>query len=733
MSFLPSGIENYHLLWLLAVAFLPIILHILDKRRARIVDWPAMRFLVLRSQARLRRLQLKEALLILLRSLAVLALAGSILRPFSMETVTVRRKTAGSRGVVLVMDASFSMAYRAGAQGPSCLEKAKEAALGILDELGPGDTVAVVAGNPAAREAVRAGNPDDARRVVRDIRAGSEDFQLFPRLDEAALILARIPCSRLEAYVLTDLQRTALPAGDSSRWRFVRDRLRASSPPASVRIIDCGAPKPTNRFIAAVDPGPFAAVTGEAARIRIAVESSGPAGPGDPPADLRLVSEAQEIGASSVELPGQAPASVEIEHCFSSPGEARISAELAGDGLAEDDRRSLAMEVLERIDVLAVGTLPVGGRIGSAHYVDLALAPRAPGIPEPRVPFRVKVSESLTSGDLAGCRVVVLAELPRQAEAAAALESFVVSGGGLLAFSPEAAEFPFWNEHFFRGGRGILPASLSGRARDAGPGEHPRDLLTAHPALSIFSTPEEGDLSRITIGAWTRAGELSRDAQVLSRIDADSPWIVEKRAGRGRVIFLTTSAVPGDSDFPLTPLFLPALHHWTRYLAARDPSASSVNLGEPLELPVPPEALGSEAHVIDPLGKRHAVSISAFEAGLMASFAGTEIPGFYEIHVERPGAEGEARRIASRLFAANVSPAESRLDRASEETLAGLRQDFSLEVSRSAGEATGALSAEQVKRERWPQALAVALALLLAELALAGTFARGRAPWARGG
>jgi len=181
----------------------------------------------------------------------------------------------------------------------------------------------------------------------------------------------------------------------------------------------------------------------------------------------------------------------------------------------------------------------------------------------------------------------------------------------------------------------------------------------------------------------------------------------------------------------LTPLFLPALHHWTRYLAAREPSAANVHLGEALSLPVPLEALGSEAHAIDPLGKRHAVSITTFEAGPAATFARTEIPGFYEIRLERPGAEGEARGIASRLFAANISPAESRLDRLSEETLAGLRQDFSLEVTRDAGEATGALWAEQARREQWPQALAVALALLLAELALAGTFARGRAPWVR--
>ena len=90
MTLLPDAVRNVHLLPLLLVALLPVLLHILDRRRARAVAWPAMQFLIPKSRARLRRLRLREALLILVRSLAALLIAYAILQPVSHETRSVR-------------------------------------------------------------------------------------------------------------------------------------------------------------------------------------------------------------------------------------------------------------------------------------------------------------------------------------------------------------------------------------------------------------------------------------------------------------------------------------------------------------------------------------------------------------------------------------------------------------------------------------------------------------------
>ena len=73
---------NFALLSGLAAVSIPIILHLLNRRSARIVDWGAMRFLLDSLLTRKKRIQLEEALLMASRCLLVCLLALCVARPF---------------------------------------------------------------------------------------------------------------------------------------------------------------------------------------------------------------------------------------------------------------------------------------------------------------------------------------------------------------------------------------------------------------------------------------------------------------------------------------------------------------------------------------------------------------------------------------------------------------------------------------------------------------------------
>jgi len=713
--------QNSHLLPLLLVALLPLILHLIDRRRARIVDWPALRFIVLGSRARIRRLQIREALLILLRSLLVLAIACALLRPVSRTVQTSRKRSMESRGVVLVIDTSFSMEYHEEPQGPSALEKAKDAALEVLDGLVPGDRVVIIAGKPERGEAIL--DLDAARRSVRDLAARSGSFRLLPALDAAGSSLQSMPASAREVYVFTDLQASMLPEKDPARWRFVGERLRARGSRPVLRLIDCGAAQPRNLFLSSLDAAALAAGTDEPTTFRVTID--GPRQASAEAVSIHLLVDGDLVATATA---AEVPALLDLSAKLSRSGEVRIAAEGRPDGLSQDDVRHLVLDVSDRLDVLIVGKVLEDGRRGGASYVDLALVPRTPGQAEPPVIFRTHVEEDLPSSGLSRYRVVIFASPARIDEAmAAALEGFVKGGGGLLVFADRAMDLPSWSQLVFRGGHGILPASLSHARAGMNEERRPRDISTSHPVFSVFASPEDGDLSRILVRRWTGVAELSRDAQVLARLDAESPWIIEKRSGLGKAILVTTSATPQDSDLPLTPLFLPLLHRTTRYLSARDAASSNVLVGE--EISVPLESGDLEAHVVDPRGKRTALPALLQNDGLRAGFCDTQLPGFYEIEIERPQPHGEAVKISSRIFAVNLPPEESRLDRLSEETLAEIREALGLECTRDIREAASISVTQEVKVEHWPMITALAVALLFAETLLAGTFARGRVPW----
>ena len=77
MSFLNLG-----LLGGLAAIAIPIIIHLLNRRTAKVMDWGAMLFLLESVESRKKRIQLEEALLLAARCLLVGLVALAVARPF---------------------------------------------------------------------------------------------------------------------------------------------------------------------------------------------------------------------------------------------------------------------------------------------------------------------------------------------------------------------------------------------------------------------------------------------------------------------------------------------------------------------------------------------------------------------------------------------------------------------------------------------------------------------------
>ena len=76
------GFLNPGLLGLLGLGAVPILIHLLHRRRYQVIRWPAMQFLLTAQVKTRQRLRLENLLLLLLRTLAVLLLAVSAARPF---------------------------------------------------------------------------------------------------------------------------------------------------------------------------------------------------------------------------------------------------------------------------------------------------------------------------------------------------------------------------------------------------------------------------------------------------------------------------------------------------------------------------------------------------------------------------------------------------------------------------------------------------------------------------
>ncbi|MCY2927422.1 MAG: BatA domain-containing protein, partial [Planctomycetota bacterium] len=73
---------NWTMLLALAAVAVPIVIHLLNRRTAVVVEWGAMRFLMASMASRKRRVMLEEILLMVMRCLLVAVVALAMARPF---------------------------------------------------------------------------------------------------------------------------------------------------------------------------------------------------------------------------------------------------------------------------------------------------------------------------------------------------------------------------------------------------------------------------------------------------------------------------------------------------------------------------------------------------------------------------------------------------------------------------------------------------------------------------
>ena len=244
-----------------------------------------------------------------------------------------------------------------------------------------------------------------------------------------------------------------------------------------------------------------------------------------------------------------------------------------------------------------------------------------------------------------------------------------------------------------------------------------------HPLFAPLAGPQFNDFTKIRF--WkhrvaTDPGPPLAGARVVARFDDNSPAIVEKPAGRGRIVVFTSGWNPADSQLARSSKFVPLMASLLdrRGAASGDPKRYQVGDRVPLvDLGFPAERTGA-VEVRQPDGK-----VVPLEPGTGA-FAATDAPGVYSARAVGPDAG------PPRLFAVNLDPSESRTAPLGRETLQQLGAKFAGDAAReqlNAETLRQMQTAELEGRQKfWRWLVLGAIALLLGETWLAGRVDRTR-------
>jgi hypothetical protein len=125
---------------------------------------------------------------------------------------------------------------------------------------------------------------------------------------------------------------------------------------------------------------------------------------------------------------------------------------------------------------------------------------------------------------------------------------------------------------------------------------------------------------------YRTVGAESAGARVVARLTDQTPLVMEKTIGAGKVIYFASTFDNLANDFPLHPSFVPFIEQATYYLGGIEQRTSNLPVGSFLEL----RAGQNESQAIEVIGPDGKRAISLEEAAKAQNYHAVS-EGFYEL------------------------------------------------------------------------------------------------------
>jgi len=649
-------------------AGVPLVLHLVYRRRAQTLPFPSLKFLRTTTRRTAHRRRLQELLLLAIRMALVTLLALALARPFLRAPSAA--SGSSSTSVALVLDDSYSMAARVGRT--SAWARAKRAAGHMLDRLGSGAFrgLFLASGEAGSGAGLLTSDAAAVGEGVHAAEVGDLAGDLAEAIRRAHAAFEENDDADREIVVLTDFARVALPDLRAAAAALEDKRFH-------VIFIDC-APSGSapNAGVTGVAVATRARAVGGPVRIECVVRNWSDAAMNE---TLTLHLDGRKVESRTLELAPDSAVELAFTHPLPGTGTHTGFFEIGEDALAADNRRYFQIEVAERTPVAVVGPeASAGAARTSAHFVARALDPAgalgaddaASGGP---VEVRAVGADELAHLDLSSVRAVFLCDLVRPSKAdAARLARFAEAGGGLFIIPPPDADPKVYADAFGVGGEGeILPARLAARL-EAGEGLGVRDAEASHPLLAPFRGAEAALFESVRVRTgWRIEIPHGSEAAAVLTLENGYPLLAARRFGRGEVCLLACAIRPGETNLPgRAEVLVPLLHSAVHALAENAQRAREFRAGDRLRLALPAAGTGHAAapvpvEITDTRGvvkeftvpPPAAAAAGAGEPRVLEGDVAREA-GIYRFAVKAPGGSTGAG-AGTGAFAVNVDPEEA--------------------------------------------------------------------------
>lgn len=678
-----------------SAAGIPILLHLLFRRRPRVIPFPPIRFIQRSKRATARRFRLKHLILLFLRMLMIVLFVLIVSKPY----VKSRQRTVQGKARVraaLVFDDSFSMGYLD--RKASRLDQAKRLALQVLDSFEVGSEVAFLTTSDASGRFTL--DIEKVRQQIGDVSPTARADSCWPAVQRADSLFGSDLTLPREAYVFTDLTKNAWQTAEKVK----------TTPDVNWCIVDVSAAKDENNAVTGALAAHRTLPVHTPTHVATTVQGKG--------AERQVVAlfvDGEKRNQQEVRLEN-GTATCRFNYSPRQDGLHFGRVSLVGeDPLVVDNTRHFLFDVRP-----PAGVLCVCESAAEAFFLTHALRPEEDPTRQRVRPVCISPGE-LAAKDLRDFQAVFLLNVKRlDANQAAMLTGYVSGGGGVVIFAGSQTDL----KDFAPADSGMAPAGKMELAVEDKPiALQPGDYT--HPILQSFRGGLNGDLASPHFTRHLKPAQAAeaRQSRTILQFSDGSPALIEGSVGAGKVLFFAGSIAASDvetemwTNLPKTPCFVPFLHEMLAYVSHYAEGPKDVEVGETVSIRAPASSGERLVEVALP-GKGRTVRVPVDRETSLALFRETREPGGYAVTIST------REKKEQRGFVVNVSPKESNLTKATDAQIAAAMPNAAVRFARTTEDVRKVERELRIGRDLSAALLWPLLLLMLMEPILGNTFYR---------
>lgn len=631
MTFLNPAV----LFGLVAVA-IPVVLHLLNLRKLRTVEFSTLAFLKQLQKSKMRKLKLRQILLLIVRTLIVASLVLAFARPAIRGTTASGLGSHTKTSIVLLLDDSFSMS--ATDEYGSQLNQAKSAALNILSLLKEGDEVYFHKFSDRTTEEILKSPARDfsaVKSAVGEAKISMTYHTLGEILGRAGTLSRHSKNVNKEVYLITDLQRTNFALGDKRGIQPKTTLSELFDNQTRLYLVPVGQAAAGNVAVNAVKIMNKIFEKDRPFSLEATIRNYG----GTPLRNytVSLYLDGKRVMQKSVDIPADGVSTVPFSAVPKRTGYLSGYVECEPDPIDSDNERYFTINIPEKTDILFVTNSP-----RDISYLQLALAADE----RSRSSYGVEIIDpaKLLMTPLSRHDVMIICNVKSFSETEAErIKQFATEGGGILLFPGTDLDIPQYTNGFCRTLKIAPFTGRTGSLTDRSSFLSFGSIDFAHPIFSGMF--EAKSMEKKARGPSIESPHIYTNleyhpgatGQSIIRLSDGASFLTEYRIGNGKLLLYSVSPTLYWSDFPVRGIFVPLVRKSVSYLASSDDRLEEHLAGAGVTLNLPQKALGaSQSSGIvhkSPDGEEEMIQPGAGEKSGERVFAikKTDAPGVHEI------------------------------------------------------------------------------------------------------